>query len=162
MRNNKLLFLFDSFDEIPEILGSTEIDDKVSEYGNAIDDFLHGINQCSGVIASRFYRGPTQKGWVRFKIIPLSEKRQLQLISKTDLGPRTREVMEGLANANHTIRSMVSNPFFLALLCKYLKINTSFPENTYVVFEAYINQRFTDAERHLQRTSQLSSTQVRD
>ncbi len=70
-------FLFDSFDELPDILSSTESDATITSYGNAIYDFLHGLNQCRGVIASRVFRGPTQLGWPRFRIVPLSEARQL-------------------------------------------------------------------------------------
>lgn len=53
LRTGTWLFLFDSFDEIPDILGSTETDTVVEEYADALFHFLHGMNQCRGVVASR-------------------------------------------------------------------------------------------------------------
>ena len=52
MKNGLFVFLFDSFDEIPEILGSTQRDDIIEKYSSAISDFLRGMNECRGVIAS--------------------------------------------------------------------------------------------------------------
>jgi predicted NACHT family NTPase len=53
LREGTWLFLFDSFDEIPDVLSSTESDDVIKAYSGAISDFLHGMNVCRGVIASR-------------------------------------------------------------------------------------------------------------
>ncbi|GBE91481.1 NACHT domain-containing protein [Nostoc cycadae] len=52
------LFLFDSFDELPEVLSSVDADITIRNYSEAIDDFLSGFNQCRGIIASRQFRGP--------------------------------------------------------------------------------------------------------
>ena len=37
------LFLFDSFDELPEVLSSVEADTTIGDYAQAIDDFLNGF-----------------------------------------------------------------------------------------------------------------------
>ncbi len=50
-------FFFDSFDELPEVLSSTEADVVIKNYGNAIDNFLHGMNRCRGTVTSRQLRG---------------------------------------------------------------------------------------------------------
>src|SRR5579884_2637833 len=50
MENSTWFFLFDSFDELPEVLSSTESDIVVRQYGDAIEDFLRGINRCRGVV----------------------------------------------------------------------------------------------------------------
>src|SRR5205823_2239005 len=103
----------------------------------------------------------TRLGWTRFRIMPLSEDRQFELISKTNLVSEAKWVVGQLGNANQTIHSMASNPFFLALLCKHLEERHPFPENVHVVFETYIDQRFTDDEKELQRNFQLDIAQVR-
>ncbi len=94
MQEGTWFFLFDSFDELPEILSSTEADSKIKQYRDAIDDFLHGMNKCRGVIASRHYHSPARVGtysdFPRFLVLPLSEKCQvpenLDTITRVDKG----------------------------------------------------------------------------
>jgi hypothetical protein len=74
------VFLFDSFDEIPEVLSSTETDEVIAAYSDAIDDFLSGINYCRGVIASRGYRGPRRHPWCKFRVLELSPAHQAQMV----------------------------------------------------------------------------------
>ena len=84
--NGTWFFLFDSFDELPEVLSSTEADIVIKSYSDAIADFLQGgMNQCRGVIASRQFRGPKHFGWPRFRILALSESRRRELVRKADL-----------------------------------------------------------------------------
>src|SRR5947209_3917593 len=128
MQEGSFFFLFDSFDELPEVLNSIEADDRVNDYGKAIDDFLHGMGRCRGVVASRFYKGPTRLDWKHFRILPLTESRQMELINKTNLEfTSQRELVGQLGNANSTIRSMASNPFFLSLLCRHVERGLAFP-----------------------------------
>ena len=52
LKEGTWLFLFDSFDELPEVLSSVEADATIRDYAQAIDDFLSGFNKCRGIIAS--------------------------------------------------------------------------------------------------------------
>ena len=156
------LFLFDSFDEIPEVLSSTEVDTAIRSYGDAISDFLHGMNQCRGVVASRRFRGPGQFGWPRFRILPLSEARRLELIHRAELKPELeRELMGQLGMARQEIRSMASNPMFLGLLCEHMRAGHPFPENVHSVFETYIKTRLIRDKDRLQRRFELKLPEVR-
>jgi len=155
-------FLFDSFDELPDVLSSTEADALITSYAQAIADFLGGLNQCRGVIASRQFRGPGRPDWPRFTVLALSEQRRSELIRKADLHPEDeRRLIGQLANADAEIRNSAGNPMFLALLCEYMKDHSDFPSNAHVVFEAYVTSRLTrDAER-LQRRFGLTAGCVR-
>jgi hypothetical protein len=152
--NGTWFFLFDSFDELPEVLSSTEADVVIKSYSDAIADFLQGgMNQCRGVIASRQFRGPKHFRWPRFRILALSELRRRELVRKADLPlALERDLIGYIGTANQEIRSMTSNPLFLSLLCEHMKSGHSFPENTHAVFETYIEHRLNrDKERILQR-----------
>ena len=166
IRDGTWFFIFDSFDEIPDVLSSTEVDPVVRSYGDAIDDFLHGMNnRCHGVVASRQFRGPAYlRGleWATFRILPLSEERRRELIQRVDLAPKLASELVGqLGNANPDIRSMASNPLFLALLCEYMKSGKRFPSNTHTVFETYIENRLTRDQVRLQRRFSLDTTLIR-
>jgi len=90
------LFLLDGFDEIPEVLSSTDVNVVVKDYAAAISDFVHGMNECRCIVASRPYKGPSLLGWPKFRILPLSEKRIDRLVSKTTLSSnQRRQVIEG-------------------------------------------------------------------
>lgn len=163
LREGTWLFLFDSFDELPEVLSSTEADTMIISYADAISDFLSGMNQCRGIIASRQFRGPGQLGWPRFRILPLSEKRRAELVCKADLKPELENTLIGQMGmaASHEIRSMANNPMFLGLLCEHIRAGNPFPENTHSVFETYIETRLTRDEERLWRRFELHPSEVR-
>lgn len=147
------LFLFDSFDEIPEILGSTEPDAAIQQYTRAIEDFLHGMNRCRGVLASRSFRGPGGLAWPRFRIQPLTPKQRVRLVLKTNLPrPVQQELLERLPAAAEQMGGQLNNPLFLGLICEHMEGGRPFPESGYAVFESYIERRLRrDAERIRQR-----------
>jgi hypothetical protein len=162
LKEGTWLFLFDSFDELPEVLSSTEADVTIRNYSDAISDFLHGMNQCRGIIASRQFRGPGQSGWPRFRILSLSEERRRELIGRADLNLELEKDFIGqLGTTGHDIRTMASNPMFLGLLCEHVRSGNLFPANAHDVFETYISTRLTRDEERLRRRYRLETTAVR-
>lgn len=136
------LFLFDSFDEIPEILSSTEVDESIAAYSTAINAFLSGFNICRGIVASRNYRGPASLGWRKFRIVELSQERQLELIRRTHLPtPQAAALANELTTATDEIRSLARNPMLLGLLCEHMLDRGKFPQTSHEVFADYLNSR---------------------
>jgi hypothetical protein len=157
------LFLFDSFDEIPEVLSSVEADSAIREYTEAISDFLGGLNACRGVVASRQFRGPGQLGWSRFRILSLSSTRKCQLIRKAALERDVeRSLLTGIEIASEEIRAMAANPMFLGLLVEHVRGGRKFPANAHVVFEQYVQSRLDRDEGKISRRFGLTTKQVRD
>ncbi|HEX5703451.1 MAG TPA: NACHT domain-containing protein [Pyrinomonadaceae bacterium] len=162
IKDGTWLFLFDSFDEIPEILSSTEADAVIRSHADAISDFLSGMNQCRGVLASRHFRGPGGSQWAQFRILPLSEKRRLNLIRKAELEPVAEgEVISQLGFANPEIRDMIRNPMLLGLLCAHMKSGNSFPSNTHTLFATYIDNRLTRDRDRLWRRFKIEPGELR-
>jgi hypothetical protein len=164
LREGTWLFLFDSFDEIPEVLSSSEADEAIRSYGEAIRDFLSGMNRCHGIIASREYRGPRRLGWPRFRILQLSSDRRAQLIKRSGLPVRVQDTVNaGLASATSDFRVMAGNPMFLGLLCNHMRglQYAAFPENTHVVFETYIHSRLSRDTDRLRRRFGKTPSEVR-
>ncbi len=144
------------------MLSSTEADETIRSYADAISDFLHGMNQCRGIIASRQFRGPGESNWPRFHILPLSETRRRELIEKADLEPRLEQTLVGqLGAAGQDIRLMASNPMLLGLLCEHMRSGHPFPENAHIVFETYVNTRFSRDRERLERRYNLEPAEVR-
>jgi hypothetical protein len=139
------LFLFDSFDEIPEVLSSVDADTAVRDYALAINDFLGGLNQCRGIVASREFRGPRRLGWPRFHILTMPPRVQRRLIQRADMDVTLARTTYGnlIAGIDPEITAMAGNPLFLGLLCEYMRTGGRWPSNAHVVFEAFVNSRLT-------------------
>jgi hypothetical protein len=159
------LFLFDSFDEIPDVLSSTEADNIIRDYAEAISDFLHGMNNCRGIVASREYKGPRFLGWPKFRILPLALDRKAQLIKRTGLSLESQNIIvDGIAQPATDFRSLTGNPMFLNLLCEYMRKNEApeFPKHTHNVFNDYIWKRLTRDEERLKQRFSKTPTEVRE
>jgi hypothetical protein len=142
------LFLFDSFDEIPEVLSSTEVDEVIKGYAGAIYDFLGGLNRCRGVIASRHFRGPSRSSWPRYTILPLSESRRLRFIKGANLRPAvSQQLREHLALGDYDLRDLSSNPMLLGVLCNHMEKGNPFPDSVHALFADYLARRFDDAAK---------------
>lgn len=143
-RSGLWFFLFDSFDEIPDILSSTESDESITAYSNAISDFLGGVNSCRGVLASRAYRGPMAASWTTFNIVELSAIRQRSLIKKSLVArpDLISNIESGIAATTDDVRVMARNPMLLGLLCEHVRLGHHFPNTAFQVFEKYIDYRF--------------------
>jgi hypothetical protein len=138
------IFLFDSFDEIPAILSAVDASPIVGSYADALYDFLHGLGCCRGIVASREFRGPPrQHDWPRFKVMPLSWKRKVELIGKADLPQSNeQELIEDLRLSSAEMLSLSDNPMFLGLLCEHIRDGHTFPETAHSVIESYVQERF--------------------
>jgi hypothetical protein len=144
------VFVFDSFDEIPEVLSSADAQTTTGAYARAIAEFASSFNECRSILASREYRGPAQLGWPRFEVLLLSEKRQKQLVSKSGLPyKRQAELVGRLAMASQDLRSLLANPMFLGLVCDHVRRGGEFPENAYAVFATYLDRRLARDAQHI-------------
>jgi len=161
--NGTWLFLFDSFDEIPEVLSSSEMDAVIRKYAYAIHGFLHGMNKCRAVIASRHFRSPG-KGfeWPTFRILPLSDSRKTLLVEKSGLNShKENEILAAIGAGTGQFTGFASNPMFLRLLCEYLKQDETLPANPHHVFEHYIEKRFERDRQRVRERFSLEQKEIR-
>lgn len=162
LRRGRWLFLFDSFDEIPEILAAVEADATVDRYSSVLFDFIASMSRCRGIIASREYRGPREISWPRFRITPLSESRKQDLINRAHLSDDDKHILLArLPTADRSTRELSGNPLFLALVCEYVRTTHTFPANSHEVFENYLRTRLERDRKHLKRACQSNPDEVR-
>ncbi|WP_258951398.1 NACHT domain-containing protein [Lentzea californiensis] len=122
------LFLFDSFDEIPDLLSAEDTRRVAPLYAQAIADFLGPFTRCRGIVASRDFTSPDLAQFTRFRILRLSQRQQHKLIRRADLDrPVDRALRSGLATASHDIATFAGNPMFLGLLCEHMRSSTHSP-----------------------------------
>jgi len=130
-------FLFDSFDEIPQVLHAANEDVKIERYGKAIQQFMDGLGGCRGVLASREFKSPKALAWPRLKILPLNEPLQEELVDNTFLTKAQKQVA---LRALSTSRSATyRNPLFLTLLCRYVREKEVSPKNEHELLYQHVN-----------------------
>ncbi|MET9634757.1 NACHT domain-containing protein, partial [Lentzea sp. NPDC006480] len=142
LKDGTWLFLFDSFDEIPDILSADDAQQIAPKYAQAIAGFLGPFTRCRGIVASRDFSSPNIVQFTRFRILRLSPRQQRKLIKRADLDrPVYRAMLEGLATASQDITTFAGNPMFLGLLCEHMRIGIEFPASSHTVFEQYLTHR---------------------
>lgn len=152
------LFLFDSFDEIPAVLHAPNNSPVVAVHSQALRQFMDGMGDCRGVLASREYKGPEALPWSKLRIMPLNEQRQEQLIQNTFLSePLKNLVRQHLAAVESGI---FGNPLFMSLLCRYVADIKDIPKNDHDLLNNHI-QRLTERDPdYVQRKYGLNGAQL--
>lgn len=152
------LFLFDSFDEIPAVLHAETGSDAVRKYSNAIRQFLEGMGECKGVLASREFKGPEALPWKKLRILSLSESKQDELIQNSFLAPQYMSmVRQHLANSDSSIGS---TPLFLTLLCRYVRDEKKVPNNDHDILLRHVERLAVREYEYIQRKYKLSIDQL--
>ncbi|HDT5859486.1 TPA: NACHT domain-containing protein, partial [Klebsiella quasipneumoniae subsp. similipneumoniae] len=148
------LFLFDSFDEIPAVLHSAAGSNIVHIYSQAIRQFLEGMGECKGILASREFKGPEALPWKKIRILPLSGEKQDELIRNSFLSEHSMDlVRQHLANSHSSIGT---TPLFLTLLCRYVRDEHRAPGNDHDILLQHIDRLTRREPEYLQRKYNLS------
>ena len=129
-------FLFDSFDEIPDVMHAATGSSIIKDYSDALRLFLSGMPNCRGIVASREYKGPNSLPWKKFRIMPLSSSKQRSLIDNALLSPTHRGVLQQHLALHQT--NLRSSPMFLTLLCKFIKQNGVPPINDHHIVDEHL------------------------
>jgi len=142
------LFLLDSFDEIAEVLHSTNESEAIRVYSDAIRHFLDAVGQCKAVVASREFKGPSHLPWHRIRVLPLDDRRQSELIENSFLPNQQKELvrMHVASSDPHTFR----NPMFLGLLCRYIKDVGKPPTNDHLLLIGHIERLASRDRKYVQ------------
>jgi hypothetical protein len=152
------VFLFDSFDEIPDVLHAPTGSPIIRQYTEAIRQFLEGMSSCQSLLASREFKGPDVLPWQKFRILPLSEQRQDQLINNSFLKPEQKEIVrQHLAVSSSNLRD---NPLFLTLLCRYVKDENRPPANDHDLLSRHIDRLAHREPDYIERKYRLSPTDL--
>lgn len=159
-RSGRLFFIFDSFDEMSELLDADEDSDVINALSDVISRFIRTHPLSRGVLASRVFRRPTQA----FRAQKLLEIRPLSEASITDALNRYPEFDEPLRRKLFTQRPdlipLARNPFMMALLGTWVKAKRDLPISQPQIFEGYINVRLDACAARLKRAG-ISAERVK-
>jgi hypothetical protein len=148
--NGNLFFILDSFDEIPQVLGTTADAKLIEDLTIVCRDFLKGSKQkrSKGILASREYRMPSQaylEATTKLTVRPFTFEKIEQ--SLTQSGHISKATVEQLLRERPELVPSMRNPFITSLLKEYLATNKNqFPKNQADLFENYIRTSIQKAQ----------------
>ncbi|MEN5143125.1 NACHT domain-containing protein [Pseudomonas juntendi] len=148
--SGRLFFIFDSFDEISELLDTGQDEEVVDALSRVISRFISDRPESKGILASRVFRRPTQSFLAQkvLEIRPLSEASVLNGLSR--FASFTRDKGVKLFSERRDLVPLVRNPFMMALLGDWVKDNAGLPDNQAQIYEGYILKRLKRREQRLE------------
>ncbi len=148
--NGNLFFILDSFDEIPQVLGTTADAQLIQDLSIVCREFLKGAKQkrSKGILASREYRMPRQEyldANTKLTVRPFTFEKIEQTLTQS--GQITKATVEQLLRERLELVPSMRNPFITSLLKEYLAANNQqFPKNQADLFENYIRTSINKAQ----------------
>lgn len=152
------LFLFDSFDEIPAVLHAEAESNIIKNYSQALRQFLEGMGECKGILASREFKGPKALPWKKLRILPLSGEKQDELIRNSFLNDQNMSLVRQHLARSHS--SIGATPLFLTLLCRYIRDEHKPPNNDHDILFQHIDRLARREPEYLQRKYKLSPEEL--
>ena len=160
-RSGRLFFIFDSFDEISELLDADENSDIIDSLSNVISRFISTHPASRGVLSSRVFRRPTQSFLAQkvLEIRPLSESSISEALSRfPQFDSRLRL---SLFRDRLDLIPLARNPFIMALLGAWVKVNKELPTSQAQIYEGYIKNRLSACASRL-KIANVSIEEVMD
>jgi hypothetical protein len=146
-------FLFDSFDEIPAVMHAPTNSPIIQRYTEAIRQFLAGMSDCRGCVASREFKGPNNLPWPKLRILPLSSIKQEDLIRNTFMDASQKALVRRHLASRSSILAL--NPLFLTLLCRFVRLRNEPPINDHDLLRQHIDDLATRDSEYLDKHYQL-------
>lgn len=140
-RHGRMFFIFDSFDEIPELLDVNEESGVLNALSDVLSRFISSNPQSRGVLASRVFRRPTQAFLARkiLEIRPLSEEHIIQALGR--FPAFTQALRISLFRDRLDLIPVARNPFLMALLGEWVNDNHALPQTQAQLYENYLKGR---------------------
>lgn len=162
LHRGKWYFIFDSFDEMPCLMGRKNCQELIDKLSGLLHNFLTREYQPGGIIASRLFRSPSDalEAAVRLTLQPFSDekiKRMLNLYTDD-----SDELVHALFSGREDLVALCRNPFYLSLLIEYsLRHGADLPQNQMELYENFIESRIGSCAQRIDELGLRDSSQVR-
>lgn len=144
--NGQWYFIFDSFDELPCLMGAGNNRELIKRISELLHDFLVSGKQNGGIIASRYYKAPSEEldAEVTLRIHEFDDvriKKMLHIYLK-----QAYDVIDILFREREDLVVLCRNPFYLSLLINHIQIwGTKLPNNQMELYDRFLKGRL---EKH--------------
>ncbi|MCH9741422.1 MAG: NACHT domain-containing protein [Epsilonproteobacteria bacterium] len=141
-----IYYLFDSFDEIPQVINSKENTKLIANLSEVLNIFLTGARteESQGIVASRLYKKPSREFLAKtvLEIRPFNESKIIQTLE--NIGYRQDGLIKKLFTTRPDLVQIAKNPFSAMLIAKYAeKHQHQLPKNQSELFSVFIENSFS-------------------
>ncbi|MDH0140754.1 NACHT domain-containing protein [Aquipseudomonas alcaligenes] len=159
--HGRLFFIFDSFDEIPELLDSDESSESIAALSDVISRFISSSKDSRGVLASRVFRKPTHAflSEKTLEIRPLSDAAIANALNR--FKGFTNNLRQEMFTRRNDLIPVARNPFLMALLGAWVDAESCLPDNQFQIYESYLRKRLLLCKAKMQQKN-LSMEDVLD
>ncbi|MGD6735367.1 NACHT domain-containing protein [Photobacterium leiognathi subsp. mandapamensis] len=150
----KLFFIFDSFDEIPQVMNVDDDSMLIDQLSNVLYKFIKDINnQTAGIVASRKFRKPTNsfEASSEIGIRPFNEKQVITSIKR--MSANASDLIKDIFTTRVDLYQTAKNPFMASMIAKYIEIHNKLPNNQLEMFSVFIDDALTTSHRKLKEQS---------
>jgi hypothetical protein len=150
-QHGRLFFIFDSFDEIPELLDVNEDSWLLNCLSDLLSRFISSNANARGVLASRMFRRPTQS-FLAQKILdirPMSEERIVRALARYPAF--TPELQAELFRDRHDLVPLARNPFLMALIGEWVNDRHALPATQAELYRNYLLGRLNKVADKMKR-----------
>jgi len=137
VKEGRLYFIFDSFDEISEVLDAGQDEAVINALSEVISRFISTDQASKGILASRMFRRPTAfQAHKVLEIRPLSESAALGGLSR--FANLAHQKSLDLLTQRPDLSPLMRNPFMMVLLGDWISHEAQLPDNQAQIYERFI------------------------
>lgn len=148
--SRRLFFIFDSFDEIPQIMNVNDDSLLIDELSKVLYKFIKDNNNNSaGLVASRHFRKPTNSfnASSEIEIRPFKDVQIIESLNKTSNA--SEELINSIFTTRQDLYVSAKNPFMSSMIAKYIDIYNKLPDNQLQMFAVFIEDLLHNSKRKL-------------
>ena len=160
-QHGRLFFLFDSFDEIPELLDSSEESWLIESLSTIFSRFIASSPQSRGILASRMFRRPTS-AYLAEKVLEIRPLTEETIINALSRHPEFTEAIKiRLFRDRPDLVPVARNPLLASLLGEWVQTHRDLPANQADLYRDYLLNRLKQCSPKIE-TNDLNIQQVLD
>lgn len=160
-QHGRLFFLFDSFDEIPELLDSSEESWLIESLSTIFSRFIASSPQSRGILASRIFRRPTS-AYLAGKVLEIRPLAEEGIINALSRHPEFTEAIKArLFRDRQDLVPVARNPLLASLLGEWVQTHRDLPANQADLYHDYLLNRLKQCSARIEAKG-LSVQQVLD
>lgn len=148
-RHGRLFFIFDSFDEMPNLLDAGEDSEVLAELSTVISKLISSSVSSRGILASRIFRSPSHY----YQAQKILEIRPLSEVSISEALERFPHVSPQLKSEIFKTRNdlvpLARNPFLMTLLGEWISDRHILPKSQAEIYEFYLRKRLASCSDKL-------------
>ncbi|NGN99117.1 NACHT domain-containing protein [Grimontia sp. S25] len=143
-------FIFDSFDEIPQVMNTHNDSILIDALSEVLFKFIKdNKGKPTGILASRHFRKPTNKFEAsrEIEIRPFNESQVTSTLKK--MGNDSKAIISQIFTTRSDLYLTAKNPFMASMLAKYIENHNSLPNSQLEMFSSFIDDSLDSSKRKL-------------